>query len=125
MRQATFMEHKPGSYIPNEIPLKSRITSGIFASILIAISGYAIYRQHIVIPYAVKRRRNALFEFTGAETIIPILAMTFATIALLAIVLDHYDKRFNERTYQLITNIGMGIGLFLYMISMFFGHRVA
>ncbi|MNZ78389.1 hypothetical protein D3C78_969580 [compost metagenome] len=115
----------PESYIPNEIPLKARVIAGTLALVLMVLSAQAIYNQRIVMPYGGRRSRGIVLEFIGIETVVPILAILLAAVGFLAVVIDHYDKRFNEATYKAITNTCIGFSFFLYIISVFIGHRVA
>jgi hypothetical protein len=115
----------PELYIPNKVPLRGRIIFGVISILLIVLSVQAIFTQRIAIPYGGKYSRGVTLEFIGPEIAFPVLAIILAAIGFLAVVVDHYDKRFNEETYKIIANICIGVSLTLYIVSIFIGHRIS
>lgn len=109
-----------GDNIPNEVPFRLRVVLGIIVVLFMVISARSIYFQHVVLPYSGGRSRSMLLEFTGIGIVVPILALVMYSIGLLALIVDHYDRRPNERAYEKIIKYSLCAGVILYWISIFF-----
>lgn len=84
-----------GPYIPNEIPKKQRIGLLVFSTL---ISGYAlvgVWRDDLFI---FSRRGGA--HFHGVSAWLAAGCLLAFSVSMLSTVVDHYDKRNNERSYQ-------------------------
>lgn len=115
--------HQP--IIPNEAPRwRLILLLSTPALTFISISAQSIYYQHIAFPYIRNRSQVVWYEFTGMEVIVPILVLTLLSVGLLAISIAHYDKRLYSKTYKRTIIYSLCTGWFLYLISIFFGHRV-
>jgi len=100
-----------------------RIGGIALAFFLISVSVYAIKSHRIYIPYGSKYH-NFLVEFINYGIILPVLSILLASAALISIIIDHYDKRNNEYRYEKFKNMSIQIGFILYIVSLFFGHRI-
>lgn len=87
------------------------------------ISAKSIYNQYIAFPYLMKGSPVVWYEFTKMEMIIPILILTLLSIGLLAISIAHHKNRPYSKIYMRTIIYSLCTGWFLYLISMFFGHR--
>lgn len=114
----------PEDYIPNVIPLRERMASIFIFVILLGLSAYAIIYQHVEMPIG-GRRHASLYEFNGYEITVPVICFAFAMIGFLSSFVDHYDKRQNEHIYRAVRRYCLTIAFFLYVVSIFFGHKVA
>lgn len=108
-------------YIPNQIPLKERVLAILVACACIIATLYALFCQHLVLPYGSKYRGH-LWAFDGYAVILPSVALILAMIGLLSSVIDHYDQRDNEHVYKVVRRGSLGLALFIYLASIFFGH---
>jgi hypothetical protein len=84
-----------GIYIPNEIPLKKRITNSVISLLIIAYGGYGIYLDSLWVPLA----KKLVIVLHGVSTIIMFGAIICATLLMFVETLDHFDKRDNEHVY--------------------------
>lgn len=89
----------PALYTPNHISLKKRLLALISILALAALSLHTLITQHVTLPFGGKRY-GGLIDFDGWEIWLPIASFVFALLALLTLIIDHYDKRFNEYRYQ-------------------------
>jgi len=98
------------SYKPNHISLFSRIYNGVAAFLLIIYGAYGVATDSLFMP---ARQGNAL-ELYGYSAWLMYVAMLFASLNLLTLVVDHYDKRDNEKYYRKIEKIfrNFGYGFF-------------
>jgi hypothetical protein len=114
----------PKNYIPNHITKFEQIICAVASVLLFFLSAKGIYLNK---AYFLYKKGYSVFtvEFIGFEMIVPILCMLFAATSCLATIADHYDKRFNEYIYQRFIKWSMYIALILYVLSLFFGHKVA
>ena len=115
----------PEDYIPNEISLSERLASIFMFLLLLGLSTYAIFYQHIEIPIGGRRRHASLYDFNGYEVTIPVLCFAFAMVGFLSSFIDHYDKRQNEHIYKSVRRYCLTIAFTLYIASIFFGHKIA
>lgn len=83
-------------YQPNQIPAKDRWSNFIFASALLAYGGIGTRIDDLYIP---GRRGNGV-HLHGAPAWVMFGAMACAALVLLLTIVDHYDRRDNERHYQ-------------------------
>lgn len=84
------------AYQPNQIPAKDRWSNFIFASALLAYGGIGARIDDLYIP---GRRGNGV-HLHGAPVWVMFGAMACAALVLLLTIVDHYDRRDNERHYQ-------------------------
>lgn len=89
----------PELYTPNEIPLKKRLVAFLLVLIGAFISLETALTQHATLGYG-RRSSSAEVGFAGAEVIAPLIAFVLFTLAMLSVIVDHYDKRFNEYRYR-------------------------
>jgi len=99
-------------YIPNKVPLKKR-ASNIFQSVLfIVYGGYSFYIGSLYIP---GRTTNGV-HLSGLQANLVYISMILAVLGMISTILDHYDKRDNERMYNNFTKFANFIAL-LFLVS--------
>lgn len=89
----------PDSYTPNQIPLGTRILRTLGSLGLIAYGILGVVIDDVVIP----GKRNSM-HLHGLPAWLMALAMACAAITLIAVVVDHYDRRNNEPVYRRLEN---------------------
>ena len=101
------------AYQPNQIPLKERILCCVLSVILISYGIVGLVNDDLYIP-----RRHGGFHLHGFPMILMIIAMACASIAMLLVVIDHYDRRDNERYYRQVSLIVQGIAWSCFVVSL-------
>lgn len=82
-------------FIPNFVPKKERFKNSLIAVFLLLYGGYGIATGSLLFP-----ARGGALELYGAPAWVMYIALIFTSLKLLAVVLDHYDKRDNQSTYK-------------------------
>jgi hypothetical protein len=108
---------KSGRYIPNQIPSEDRRNYAIFSLLLFAYGSYGLWVNDIYIPG--RRSRGVHLHDVPAEIMYG--AMSCACLVILSVIIDHYDRRNNERYYRAFAEIGKFVGWALFCFSLFWG----
>jgi hypothetical protein len=87
-------------YKPNHIPANERWGNFFFAFVLLGYGGLGINIDDLYIP----GKRGSGVHLHGAPAWVMFSAICCAAIVLLATIVDHYDRRDNERHYQAAAN---------------------
>ena len=106
-----------GRYIPNQVPLRERTVHIVLSLFLVAYGGYGLWVDDLYIP---GKRSNGL-HLQGAPAWMMYGAMICACVVLISLVVDHYDRRDNERRYRAISAAGEVLGWSLFGVSLFLG----
>jgi hypothetical protein len=101
-------------YKPNEIPLFTRWLNTLIALALLTYGGYGVYDNDFALP---TRRGNWLHLHDG-PAIFHYIAFCCASLVLLSVVLDHYDKRNNEQKYRAFSTWGTRVAWVLFGSSL-------
>ncbi len=88
-------EHGQG-HVPNHIPKRERRRNIALSLALLTYLAWSAHTGHAHLP----SKRGPGIDFTGPSLWPALAAMAFAALNLLAIVVDHYDTRPNERYYR-------------------------
>ena len=107
-------------FVPNFITLKSRITSVTISLVLIVYSVYGLIHDKIDLPYGGKYSPKFIAHFHGNWKLIPLLGIFVLITSLLSTLIDHYDKRPNEKFYQTFSFYCFWIVIFVYFFAQFF-----
>lgn len=99
-------------YEPNRISPEQRIAYGALALGLIGYGAWGLANDVLYVPG--KRHIHALH---GVTLWIMLAAMLCAAAVAVSIVVDHYDRRDNERVYKAIVEYGFKAALLLYLLS--------
>lgn len=102
-------------YIANEVGLCTRLLS-IFGVIFLTIySFYSIAHNKIVVP-----GKGRAIELNDISMYIMVVAIFFFIIRILLIILDHYDKRNNEKSYENAKIIVSTLGYILFFFALIY-----
>jgi hypothetical protein len=100
-------------HIPNQIPLDERLGNVFFAACLF---GYAALAAAIDDFYIPGKRSNGV-HLHGPSVWVMFSAAVCAVVVLLAVVVDHYDKRPNERVYARVGKVFRVAGWVLFITA--------
>ena len=82
-------------HTPNHVPLTSRLLRTAGALVLIGHGVIGILRDDVIIP-----TKRSVLHLHGVAGWITAASMFCAALVLLAVVVDHFDRRNNEAAYQ-------------------------
>ena len=80
--------------------MKERVLCCLLSLILIGYGIVGLMNGDLYVP-----NRGGGFHLHGFPMILMIIAMAAASMAMLMVVIDHYDRRDNERSYRLLSII--------------------
>lgn len=106
-------------YIPNRIePVRRRLLAAS-SSFIATYGAWSIWRNDFAVPIWLRSRNGApwLHLHDGAA-IAASAALFCACLVMLSVVLDHYDKRDNERHYKLFAQVFTYAGWTFVMASL-------
>jgi hypothetical protein len=103
------------SWKPNSVTLAERVVNLLLALVLLAhgASGF-LYSKLVVSP---PRQAMALTLLDGSAWLMA-AAMITGAFLLLSVVVDHYDKRNNEKWYRAFKHVALILGLGLVASSL-------
>lgn len=101
-----------GRYVPNDIPSGERIGYIIFSLLLICYGTFGVWVNDLYVPG--KRRGIHLHD---APAWVMYGAIICACLVLLSVVIDHYDRRNNERHYRTFASVGGFLGWTFFGVS--------
>lgn len=98
---------EPLQYVPNVVPLKTRITETLVTLFVVAYCGYSLWRDALWIPNVNRNQafnviREPGFTLQGVEAWLFSGALLCGVLQFSVRVIDHYDKRNNEALYEKI-----------------------
>lgn len=102
-----------GRHIPNKIPRKKQIFYIIFSILLFSYGTYGILINDLYVP---GKRRGTHMHDTPAWIMYG--AIICACIVMISVVIDHYDRRNNEKHYRTFAKVGEYIGWSLFGTSL-------
>ena len=102
-------------YTPNRIPRGERIWNTVFAGLLFAYGSVGVWLNDLYIP----GKRSKGLHLHDVPAWIMYGAMICACLVMLSVVVDHYDRRPNERHYRTFAQIGKFLGWTLFAASLF------
>ena len=102
-----------GRYIPNQIPPDELITHVMLSLVLFCYGGYGVWVNDLYVP---GKRGGVHLHDRPAWVMYG--AMICACLVLLSVVLDHYDRRNNERRYRAFAEVGGYVGWSLFGLSL-------
>jgi hypothetical protein len=109
--QPRYDEH--GRYIPNQIPTDERVTHVLLSLLLFIYGSFGVWADDLYVP---GKRGGVHLHDTPAWIMYG--AMICACLVMLSVVLDHYDRRNNERHYRAFAAVGEFVGWTLFGISL-------
>lgn len=106
------------SHSPNSIPKGERITNSLFSAFLFAYGTYGVWVNDLYIP---GRRSSKGVHLHDVRAWLLYAAMICACLVMLSVVVDHYDRRPNEKYYRTFAQVGKFAGWCLVGLSVFWG----
>lgn len=99
-----------GRYVPNRVALKRRIGHGLLSLGIVVYGYWGVQRDDLAVPLG----KRVASHFHQMSAWIMYAAMLCAAVHCVSIVIDHYDHRHNEDTYQRVGERSkqLGWGLF-------------
>lgn len=114
---STVASNLPDSYTPNQIPRTTRIWNISLSLAMIIYGTIGLLINDLYIP---GKRSNGV-HLHGLSAWVMYSAILFAVLNLLAVVVDHYDQRNNERHYLAFTKFTQYIGWTLFFAALVLG----
>ncbi|PKO33678.1 MAG: hypothetical protein CVU34_12055 [Betaproteobacteria bacterium HGW-Betaproteobacteria-7] len=102
------------AYQPNHIPADVRRNNFIGALALLAYGAVSIHLDDFYLP---AKRGNGL-HIHGFPVLVMFAAVVCAVIVLMLTIIDHYDRRDNERNYQVATRYFRRAGWILFAAAL-------
>ena len=99
-------------HIPNIISRNERVWNIIISAVLLIYGGYGIYINDLYIP-----GKKGGIHLHNEPTLIMYGAFICGVFAMLSVVIDHYDKRNNERKYEILAKIFKYLAWGLFVIA--------
>lgn len=99
---------RPREYVANHVPLFERLFRILFSILIISYALYGAYTGDLFLP----GKRQGLHIY-GEPIVVFVIAAVCAAAAILATVIDHYDKRNNEHQYKRFAKIMANLGVLL------------
>ncbi len=114
----------PQNYTPNEVSLRKRVINILIALFIVAYCSYSLWIDQLYIPF-INRYAPAMSQgitFRGIDAWVMAGALLCAVLFCVLSVVDHYDRRRNERHYQkavqacvLLFAVFMGLALVMHI----------
>ena len=101
-------------YQPNKVAASIQIFNFIISVILISYGTYGILSDDIYIP-----GRSKGVHFNGFSAWLVYVSFIFASCTLFSVIVDHYDKRNNERIYIVLSKTFSVLGWSCFLLALF------
>jgi hypothetical protein len=88
-------DYDPMPHRPNRIPIYRRVHHSLIAIWLVGYGAYGLKINDIWLP----GKRTSGAHFHGPAALLVFIAMCCGAASLVAVVVDHYDRRQNELSY--------------------------
>ena len=104
---------EPDGHLPNHFSLKSRIFNGVMATALFSYGTAGVFFDNLYVPG--KRGDGLCLHGLSAWTMYG--AIISAACIYTSILLDHYDRRHNEKAYVQFRDVAKWIGWILFVLG--------
>lgn len=101
-------------HVPNHIPVAERQRNLLFAVVLFAYGAFSAWRDDFFVPLG----KRVGVHLHGAPAWIMEAATLCAVIVFLVVVVDHYDRRPNERIYEDLGRTFRMLGWVLFALAL-------
>ena len=106
--------HRAATFIPNNIPKKEIVKRILTSALLLLYGGYGVATDSLHMP-----ARGDTVELYGISAWLMYMSFMFASLNLLTVVLDHYDRRDNESIYRAFEKFFKIMACIFFLIAMF------
>lgn len=113
MRRSKPVSFNRKKFIPNQIPFEKRAKYVTISAALIIYGTIGVAIDSIYIP----GKRSPGIIFHGVPCWIMYFAMLSAALNLISVIVDHFDRRNNERNYQLFAQITIWLAIVLFLTA--------
>lgn len=101
-------------YKPNEVPKKKRIINTALSILFLIYGTYGVITDHLILP----AKGGKTLTLYGYPAWIMYLALLCLVANLLAVVIDHYDRRDNEALYRSLSTQTRRLGWMLFTVAL-------
>ncbi len=101
------------TYVPNAIPVKTRLWNVTLSVVLLIYGTYGVVTDNFVLP----AKRGALTLY-GYPAWVMYGALLCLVANLIAVVVDHYDRRDNETKYKTVEALTRKSGWTLFVLAL-------
>jgi hypothetical protein len=108
-------------YKPNQVPLWDRVKYTALAVLLLAAGSLGLWKDDISFRILKARYGGKIYHLHGTPAFMMFAGYLFVSLALLSLVVDHYDKRNNEKSYQLFFALSAGTAIIWIAFAIMFG----
>ncbi|WP_395621692.1 hypothetical protein [Dokdonella sp.] len=103
-------------YVPNEIQLGERVRHLVFSLLLLAYGAFGLWVNDLYVP---GKRRGIHLHDVPAWVMYG--AIICACMVMLSVVIDHHDRRNNEKHYRTFAKVAAFVGWTLFTFSVLWG----
>lgn len=114
-------EETPKAYVPNHVSLWARIRNALLAGFLVIYGAHGIWTNDLAMRFGKSRLSKTVYHFHGWAAFFMYFAMLLASIAFIAEIVDHYDRRDNEDMYHTLASRTIGLAAILYLLTFMYG----
>lgn len=100
-------------YLPNDVPLKSRVTNLVLIFLLLSYGAFGLYKGEMFFAY-----RSSEVTLYGNALIIALVSFLLGCAYLTLAIIDHYDKRNNEHIYRRLEAIFKGFSALIFVVAL-------
>lgn len=113
----------PKNYTPNAVPLRKRVINTLIGLFLAAYCAYSLWIDQLYVPFINRYApgQSEAITFRGIDAWVMAAALMCVVLFCVLSVVDHYDRRRNERHYQkavqlcmLLFGVLMGIAMVMH-----------
>jgi hypothetical protein len=109
--------HINKNYTFNHISKDERFKNIVVSCLLFIYGAYGVWIDDMFVPIPKSKRSLMDIHLHGVPAWIMYGAIICACLIMLSVVVDHYDKRNNERYYVLFADMFKYLGLTLFALS--------
>jgi hypothetical protein len=115
--EVIFLAMSDPPHVPNQIPVWQRWFYGCASAAIVGYGVYGLSVDDIMVP----GKRSGDLHAHGTAALLIFLAMLCLAGNFIAIVVDHFDRRNNERNYRLFARITAWLGWALFLAGILLG----
>lgn len=114
------MKFRTKSYTPNEIPAWDRVRNIAISGSLLVYGAHGVWVNDLSIRFLKRRYGGELYHLHNGAAVLMYIGFIFLSVAFISEVVDHYDRRDNEKAYKqffvLCMLAGIGFSFLAYLV---------